>query len=133
MGAATQNNKTGAPFQRIAWIRAVEQDPRLTGGPLDLAKVMGVGADSPGRCNLTLGQIQKRMVLRTEDGAYIPERTIKSWRTKLKTLGLMEDVKPGAGAGFAGPGRGRGGEWQLLVNGQVEDDENAQRHCPLYR
>jgi hypothetical protein len=124
------NDQQRPPFQRIAWIRAAEKDPRITGGPLDLAKVMGVAADKYGRCDLTIRQIQERLVLRTVDGEYIPERTIKSWRTKLKALGLMDNVKPGAGAGFAGPGRGRGGEWQLLLNGQVEDAETGKDIAP---
>jgi hypothetical protein len=111
-------------FARITWIRDLEQDPRIIGGPLDLAKVMGAGADKYGRCDLTIKQIQSRLVLRQEDGGYIPERTIKSWRTKLKNLGVMVPEKGGVGPGFAGPGAGRGGVWQLLINGQLNGQHN---------
>ena len=127
MTAAAQN-KTGPPFPRIAWIRAAEQDRRLTGGPLDLAKVMGVAADSRGRCDLTIRQIQERMVLRRQDGSFFPERTIKDWRTRLKGLGKMTNVRPSASTGFAGPGKGHGGVWQLLMesqNGSLETGENG--------
>lgn len=117
----------GDVFQRITWLRAVEQDPRITAGVLDLAKVMGIGADRYGRCNLTIRQIQERLVLRQPDGGYIPERTIKSWRTKLKKLGVVNDVAPAVAAGFAGPGKGRGGVWQLVLNGQSEALETGNK------
>lgn len=118
---------TGDVFPRITWIRAIEQDPRITAGVLDLAKVMGIGADRYGRCNLTISQIQQRLVLRQSDGGYVPARTIKAWRTKLKKLGVVNDIAPAVGAGFAGPGKGRGGVWQLVLNGQSEALETGNK------
>jgi hypothetical protein len=114
----------GSLFPRITWMRDVAEDPRLSPEVRDLAIVMGYSADRFGRCNLTVRQIQGRLVTRAKDGGYIPERTIKSWRTKLKKLGVMVDPPGANGQGFGGPGKGRGGVWQLL--------ENGQGSCPLY-
>lgn len=98
-----------------SWIRDWTRDPRIARRLeyVDLVRVMGIEARQ-GVCDLTLGQVQERLVTRVTDGAYVPARTIKSWRTELKRLGAIENVGPGLRGSKDGRGRGRGGEWRLL-------------------
>jgi hypothetical protein len=73
----------------VDFLRAVESDPRVTGGALDLARVYASAFDESGRHNLTHAQIAARLERE------VPPRQLRRWRDRLVETGHIAQVEVG--------------------------------------